>query len=193
MGASGKIQKTDQGQRDALGGEGAIFPSQSLFFFKIKLLSFLSCLLTFHLFIHLLLAVLGLHCCAGFSLVVPSGGYSLVAVRERLIAVVLLWLRGTGSSSLQHCGSRALEHRPGGHGASLPCGTWGLSDPGVRPAPPAAPALAGGVFPSSHLGSPSSWERGLGSEPGACCPPGLTAERPPRTRGHSRDSRGGLC
>ena len=43
-GASGKIQKTDQGQRDALGGggEGAIFPSQSLFFFKIKLLSFLN-------------------------------------------------------------------------------------------------------------------------------------------------------
>ena len=31
--------------------------------------------------------MLGLHCCAGFSLVVLSGGYSLVAVRELLIAV----------------------------------------------------------------------------------------------------------
>ena len=39
------------------------------------------------LFIYLLLAVLGLHCCEGFSLVVVSGDYSLVSVHELLIAV----------------------------------------------------------------------------------------------------------
>ena len=33
------------------------------------------------------LAVLSLHCCAGFSLVVGSGGYSLVPVLELLIVV----------------------------------------------------------------------------------------------------------
>ena len=32
------------------------------------------------LFTYLFMAVLGLHCCAGFSLVVESRGYSLVAV-----------------------------------------------------------------------------------------------------------------
>ena len=36
---------------------------------------------------YLFLAVLGLHCCAVFSLVVASGGYSLVAV-GRLLTVV---------------------------------------------------------------------------------------------------------
>ena len=51
----------------------------------------------------------------GFSLVAGSGGYALVSVR-RLLTVLLLWLRGTGSrvSGLQElqrmlssCGSRA--------------------------------------------------------------------------------------
>ena len=36
-------------------------------------------------FVCLFLAVLGLHCCVGFSLVVASGGYSLNAVRGLLI------------------------------------------------------------------------------------------------------------
>ena len=49
----------------------------SLFFFK-------------KLFIYLSLAVLGLSCCVGFSLVVTSGGYSLVAVCGLLIAVASL-------------------------------------------------------------------------------------------------------
>ena len=35
-------------------------------------------------FIYLFMAVMGLHCCAGFSLV--SGSYSLVAVSRLLIA-----------------------------------------------------------------------------------------------------------
>ena len=37
-------------------------------------------------FVCLFLAVLGLHCCVGFSLVAASGGYSLNAVRGLLIA-----------------------------------------------------------------------------------------------------------
>ena len=38
----------------------------------------------------LFLAVLGLHCCSGFSLVVASRGYSLVAVLGLLIVVASL-------------------------------------------------------------------------------------------------------
>ena len=38
-------------------------------------------------FFKLYLAVLGLHCCSGFSLVVASGGYSLGAVHGLLIVV----------------------------------------------------------------------------------------------------------
>ena len=57
------------------------------------------------------MAVLGLHCCAGFSLVVESGGYSLVVVLGFLIAVISLVL-GHGFPSpwrqqLQFLGSRA--------------------------------------------------------------------------------------
>ena len=42
---------------------------------------------------YLFLAVLGLHCCAGFSLVAASGGYSPAAVSRLLIAVVFLLRR----------------------------------------------------------------------------------------------------
>ena len=41
-------------------------------------------------FICLFLPVLGLHCCAGFSLVAVSGGYCLVAVLRLLTAVASL-------------------------------------------------------------------------------------------------------
>ena len=44
----------------------------------------------FYLFIYLFLAVLGLHRCAGMSLVSVSGGYSLVVMRRLLIAVASL-------------------------------------------------------------------------------------------------------
>lgn len=37
-------------------------------------------------FIYLLLAMLGLHCCSGFSLVAASRGYSLAAARKLLTA-----------------------------------------------------------------------------------------------------------
>ena len=43
----------------------------------------------FH-FIYLFLAVLGLHCWAGFSLIAARGGYSLVVACKLLHAVVTL-------------------------------------------------------------------------------------------------------
>ena len=41
----------------------------------------------FYIFTYLFLAVLGLRCCRDFSLVVASGGYSLVALPKLLIVV----------------------------------------------------------------------------------------------------------
>ena len=41
-------------------------------------------------FMYLFVAVLGLHCCTGFSLVVESEGYSLVVACRLLIAVAPL-------------------------------------------------------------------------------------------------------
>ena len=70
----------------------------------------------FYLFV---LAVLGLHCCAGFSLVLESAGYSPVAGHTFLIA---------GAS---HCGARALEHRLTVVSQGLSCShTWDLLEPG---------------------------------------------------------------
>ena len=54
------------------------------FFFLFREFSFCS----FSLF--LFLAVLGLHCCMGLSVVGASGGYSLRAVRGLLVAVASL-------------------------------------------------------------------------------------------------------
>ena len=53
-----------------------------LFFFKGDIV--------FVIFIYLFLAVLGLHCCAGFSLVVASGGYPLVVAHGLLVASLVL-------------------------------------------------------------------------------------------------------
>ena len=54
-------------------------------------------------FVYLVLAVLGLHCCAGFSLVVASGGYSPVAVSGfslRWLLIVTHGLWGTQASAV---------------------------------------------------------------------------------------------
>ena len=48
----------------------------------------------------LFLAVLGLHCCTGFSLVVARGGYSLMAMHGLLISVASL-VAGHGIYSMQ--------------------------------------------------------------------------------------------
>ena len=76
--------------------------------------SVFSLTLVFNLF----LAVLGLHCCVGFSLVVVSRGYSLVEVHWLLITTAPLavehGLQGAsvvGAHGLSSCGSQALEHR----------------------------------------------------------------------------------
>ena len=56
----------------------------------------------FSFFDNLFLAVLGLHCCTGFSLVAVSGGYSLVTVLSLLIVVTSLgWSTGSRVLRLQ--------------------------------------------------------------------------------------------
>ena len=80
----------------------------------------------FFLFLILFLAVLGLHCCAGFSLVVRSEGYSLVVVSRFLIV-----------------GASLVGHRLEGVSA-LP-----RSD-----TEPTSPALAGRFFTTEPPGKP---------------------------------------
>ena len=57
------------------------------------------CLEDFKIFINFLLAVLGLHCCAGFSPLGESNSYSLVVVPRRLTVLASL-LQSTGSWAL---------------------------------------------------------------------------------------------
>ena len=52
----------------------------------------------------LFLAVLGLHCCSGFSLVAVSRGYSLVVVCRHLIAVESLVEYRSRECGLSSCG-----------------------------------------------------------------------------------------
>ena len=56
-----------------------------------------------HLF--LFLAVLGLRCCAGFSLVAASRGSSLVVVLRLLIEAAPLVERGLQGAGCRSCGS----------------------------------------------------------------------------------------
>ena len=77
----------------------------SLTYLNTELFFFLN--IQFYLFV----ALLGLHCCVGFSLVVGSRGYSLVVVHGLLFieASCGAWaLRHLGFSS---CSSWTLEHR----------------------------------------------------------------------------------
>ena len=66
--------------------------ARTLNIFDLKVLSVLhGQFLEYHfIYFNLLLAVLGLCCCVDFSLVVVSGGYSLVVVWELLIAVAFV-------------------------------------------------------------------------------------------------------
>ena len=107
----------------------------------------------FKFFIYLFLAVLGLCCYAGFSLVVVSGSYSLVVVHTLLIPGAFLlpaehWLWGFSS-----CGFWALEQRRNS------CGMWAqlllsmsnLPGSGIEPM---SPALAGRFFTTGPPGKP---------------------------------------
>ena len=78
------------------------------------------------------------------SLVVASGGYSLVAVHGLLLVVDslvaedgFLWTRG-----LSTCGTWAY----------LPCGMWNLSGPGIKSV---SPALEGEFFTTVPPGKSS--------------------------------------
>ena len=92
-------------------------------------------LLSLLLSIIIILSVLGLRCCLGFSLVVVSRGFSC-------------------------CGAWALEHRlnscdqglscPAAHGTFLDQG-WNLPGPGIEPM---SPALVGGFFTTEPPGKP---------------------------------------
>ena len=108
--------------------------SESLFFFLIILFIYL-----------LFLAALGLCCCTCFSLVVASGGCSLVVVLRLLNVVVSrvaehrLWSTGSAAVAL-------------GLSCSSACGI--LLDQGSNPSPPQWQADS---HPLSHQGSPESF------------------------------------
>ena len=94
----------------------------------------------------------GLRSCRGFSLVVASGGYSLVAVRGLLITVAS-HCRAWALGSFSICSSRALEQRliSCGLRALLLCGIWDLPRPVIKPM---FPALAGRFFTTEFPGRP---------------------------------------
>ena len=84
------------------------------------------------IFIYLILLVLGLCCCAGFSLIAESGGYSLLPCAGFSLWWLLLWSPGSsahGCQQLQYVGSVVaaqpsrcdfwvLEHSLSGCGSS---------------------------------------------------------------------------
>ena len=83
------------------------FLGSCLFFFSI----FLSKKkFFFNNFTHLFLAVLGLRCCAGFSLVAASRATNY-RVQASHCAGVSCGARTLGHVGFSSCGSRALEHR----------------------------------------------------------------------------------
>ena len=100
---------------------------------------------------YLFLAVLGPRCCAGFSLVVASGGFSLVAVP--LIAVAsLISEHRLCRCGLKSCGSWALEQRFNscGLGLVVHC-MWILHRSGIEPV---SPALAHKFLTTAPPGNP---------------------------------------
>ena len=70
-------------------------------------------------FMYLFLAVLGLCCCVGFSLIAASGGYSLAMVCGLLVLVASLVVEAyrIAACGLSSCGSLALERRLNSSGA----------------------------------------------------------------------------
>ena len=96
--------------------EGSLFSTSSAAFIVCRVLK--------QLFIYLALAVLSLHCCTGFSRVVASGCYSLVAV-HRLLTVVASLCCGAWAlvvaCGLQRAGSVVAVH---GLSCSMACGIF---------------------------------------------------------------------
>ena len=117
---------------------------------------FSACLIVLfkNMYIYLLLAVPGLRCCVGCSLVVATRGYSLVAVHELFIAVAFCRTAGSRTSGLQWSwllGSeaQAQEWRTGLDACSM----WGISRSGIESV---SPELAGGLLTTEPSGKPCS-------------------------------------
>ena len=113
------------------------------------------------LIIYLLLTVLGLRCCVGFSLAVASGVCSLVAGLGLLLAVAALimehqlWGVQASTCSKWAQKSRFPDSRPQSQQcctrARLLCSTWDLPGPGSEPR---LLAPAGGFFTTQPPGKP---------------------------------------
>ena len=103
---------------------------------------------------YLFLAVLGLRCYHGLSLVAVSGGYSsLWCTGFSLRWLLLLESTGSRCANFSSCGSQALERRRSSCGAraQLLRGMWDLPEPGLVPV---SPALAGGFLTAAPPGKP---------------------------------------
>ena len=113
-----------------------------LFFFNDFLSSFI-----------LFLAVLGLPCCQGLSLVAANRGYSLAVVHGLLSLWRLLsWQsQALGGRSSSGRGSQTLKHslHSCGNVAFLLCATWDVPGPVIKPV---SPALADGFFTTEPPG-----------------------------------------
>ena len=115
------------------------------------------------LIIYLFLALLGLCCCLGFSIVVTGRGYSLVAVCRFLTLSLSFFFGGRGGGlscckkwavgcvGFTACGFWTLEHwfNSCGIQALLLDGMWDLPGSGIKPI---SPAIAGGFFALSQHG-----------------------------------------
>lgn len=106
-------------------------------------------------FISLLLALLGLRCCVGFSLVVVNGAYSLFVVWRLFIVVALLLGHGLQVMPTPVCSSWALEYRLSSCDAQaqLLHAMWYLHRPGILPM---SPALVGRFFTTDRPRGPVS-------------------------------------
>ena len=110
--------------------------------------------LKFIYLIYLFLAVLGLCCCVGFSVVAASGGYSsLRCAGFSLRWLLLLLSTGSRRAGFSSCGSRVLECRSSSCGAraQLLHGLWDLPGPGLEPM---SPPLAGRFLTTVPPGKP---------------------------------------
>ena len=102
-------------------------------------------------FIYLFLTVLGLCCCAGFSLVAASQAtLQLQCTGFSLWWLLLLWNMGARASVVAACGVqctglRAVAQRPSHSNM------WDLLGPGIEPT---SPALVSGFFTSELPGKP---------------------------------------
>ena len=70
----------------------------------------------FIIYIYLFFVLLGLHCCASFSLVVAAAAALQLRCTGFSLWRLLLWSTAVGHAGLSRCGFWALEHRLNGCG-----------------------------------------------------------------------------